>query len=60
MKVRPEEYLLTVNDIARWLNCHPMTVRSLTSGGVLKCTHVGTAVRFTRKHVTDYIKSQES
>jgi excisionase family DNA binding protein len=49
--------LMTINDVARVLNVHPMTVRNLVRRNELDVTWVGCSMRWTNKQVDSYIKS---
>ncbi|MGB7143093.1 helix-turn-helix domain-containing protein [Mycobacterium sp.] len=58
----PDEFdrLWTVNDAARFLHVHPMTIRNLISRRELPCVRVGYAIRFCKEDVLGYIESRTS
>jgi excisionase family DNA binding protein len=49
--------LLTAADVARKLNIAPSTVYRLKSKGALGHTKIGGSVRFTQRHVDEYIRN---
>jgi excisionase family DNA binding protein len=53
------EELLTMDEVADILRVHRKTVRRLVVRGLLRCTHVGTALRFKRRWVDEYIERSE-
>jgi excisionase family DNA binding protein len=50
------ERLMTINDVARILNVHQMTVRNLVRRKELDVTWVGCSMRWTNQQVESYIK----
>lgn len=56
----PEDWnrLLTVNDVARWLGLHVITVYRKAKAGEIPSTLVGSARRFRRSDIEAYLTRQ--
>ena len=51
--------VMTVKDIAEYLNMHPMTIYKLVKGGNIPAFKVGTSWRIKRESISKWIKERE-
>ncbi len=58
MAVETQE-LLTYEEVARILKCHPNTIRNLVNRGELRVVSVGWLARISGEELTNFRKRQE-
>jgi len=51
--------MLTVKEVAKELNFHPMTVYRLIKSGELKVVRIGRTIRIEESALKDFIKSKK-
>jgi len=52
--------IMTIQEVAEYLACHPVTVRGLVADGELPAIRLGSSWRFRREDVDRWIEKRET
>lgn len=55
---RPDEQVLTIKDVAKYLSVHTSTVYRYAQQGVIPAFKIGSDWRFSRKHIDEWIEQK--
>jgi len=58
-KARENPEIMTLQDAAEYLNCHPVTVHRLLARGELRAFRLGSGWRFRREDIDTWIAEYE-
>jgi len=59
-KAREGPEIMTLQDVAEYLNCHPVTVHRLLAHGKLPAFRLGSNWRFRREDIDRWIEKRET